>query len=278
MNQKKCPKCGENNPPEAVMCWACYTPLSGGAAAPAMAGGAVGPRGPGRPPGAGAIAAPGDTPGGGASIQPWMYAVGGVVLLILIVVGAKVLMGGGSDPATGVDTGGYGNYGSPSSYGSPSGYGSPPSNTSRGAVAPPPPSGGPSGPSGPPVGIEAAPYVMGALPNPDSPVAVVGISPTQPMSPARAAGIAKFARTQLIGVEHWSQVQVYVFQDQQASTEFKDYQTARRNMALQAEDFASPQLTGVWSRTMAVYVFSKGGRETVVRPSGSDNWYQNLVG
>ena len=31
MNPKKCPKCGESNPPEAVMCWACYTPLSGSA-------------------------------------------------------------------------------------------------------------------------------------------------------------------------------------------------------------------------------------------------------
>ena len=30
MNNKtqKCPKCGEENPAEAVMCWACYTPLS----------------------------------------------------------------------------------------------------------------------------------------------------------------------------------------------------------------------------------------------------------
>lgn len=27
-----CPKCGEDNPIEAVMCWACYTPLGSGAA------------------------------------------------------------------------------------------------------------------------------------------------------------------------------------------------------------------------------------------------------
>ena len=31
--QKQCPKCGEKNPAEAVMCWACYTSLSGGAMA-----------------------------------------------------------------------------------------------------------------------------------------------------------------------------------------------------------------------------------------------------
>jgi len=28
MNMQTCPKCGEANPDEAVMCWACYTPLS----------------------------------------------------------------------------------------------------------------------------------------------------------------------------------------------------------------------------------------------------------
>jgi len=32
VDEKDCPKCGEDNPEEAVMCWACYTPL--GAPAP----------------------------------------------------------------------------------------------------------------------------------------------------------------------------------------------------------------------------------------------------
>ncbi|RYG70864.1 hypothetical protein EON80_06595 [bacterium] len=36
MASKKCPKCGEDNPAEAVMCWACYTPLSGGPAVGSM--------------------------------------------------------------------------------------------------------------------------------------------------------------------------------------------------------------------------------------------------
>jgi hypothetical protein len=43
---KKCPKCGEDNPAEAVMCWACYTPLSAAGGAPlgataAMSAGAL---------------------------------------------------------------------------------------------------------------------------------------------------------------------------------------------------------------------------------------------
>lgn len=35
MEEIACAKCGEGNPPEAVMCWACYTPLPGKDARPA---------------------------------------------------------------------------------------------------------------------------------------------------------------------------------------------------------------------------------------------------
>ena len=34
METKRCPKCGEENPPEAVLCWACYTPFSGATPGP----------------------------------------------------------------------------------------------------------------------------------------------------------------------------------------------------------------------------------------------------
>ena len=268
MNQKKCPKCGENNPPEAVMCWACYTPLTAGAVAPGVAPGAVRPGGP---PGPGGPAAATDTGGGAGGIQPWMYAVGGVVLLVILVVGAKVLMGGDppGDAAPGGDTGGTSSTGMTGSPGNVM----PPSRSS-GTMPLPPSNSNSTGPGS--TTILPAPYNIGAIPNPQAPVGIVGIAPVQPLSPSQGASIAKYAVSQFANVDHWGALEVFVFQDQQANQAFKDYQTGRRSYPLGADDFNSAELNNLWPQTMAVYVFYKGGKERVVKP-GSADWYAPLL-
>ncbi|MBV9868110.1 MAG: zinc ribbon domain-containing protein [Abitibacteriaceae bacterium] len=267
MNQKKCPKCGENNPPEAVMCWACYTPLSGGAVAPAMAGGAVGPRGPGGPPGAGTLAAPGDAPSGGISVQPWMYAVGGVVLLVILVIGAKALFGGG-DTSGDVPPVSAGSSSTTSSYPSTGSSRTSSPSVAGPAVAAPASTGSPAG--------NAVPmkFSIGAVPNPNESIGVVGIASTEPISPGQAGGVAKYARTVFANANHYDQLQIYVFRDQQANARFKEFQAGHRNAPLSEADFVN--LNDLWPDTLAVYVFSKGGEKVYVPSNG--NWYGNLVG
>lgn len=269
MNQKKCPKCGENNPPEAVMCWACYTPLSGGAVASATAGPGGGPRGAGT----GAVAA--DSGQGGVSIPSWAYAAGGIVLAIVVLMGAKILLFSG-DSSAGTDTTATtsdtsGGTSGPFTSGGGGSRGTSGSSGSSGSS-----SSGPSSPSQQAPAQQDIPFNMIVSPNEQSPVGVLGIVPKAQTGPTQAAGMARFASTFYASSKGhtWSQLQVYVFADINAGNRFKDFQVRRKNWALDEDAFSS--LNDVWPNTQAVVVFNGNRLSKVVYPQSDANFWHQL--
>jgi hypothetical protein len=253
VNQKKCPKCGEMNPAEAVMCWACYAPLSGSA----VAGGGT------------AVASPQVASHreerGKKAIPVWQLGVLGGGLLLALGFGAMQMMGGPSDPEVlvpnvTVEGGTYSGSGGPS--------------TAPGANnAPPPITSLETG--GAPITIEPkpAPYVMVSPPNPDtaSKWGVMAIVPTQDAAPQRAAQLASFAGRQYRGGQ-WGGLHIYVFRDRQSAQAFADYQVDRRSEVLGQSDYTA--LANLWPNCLARYEM-KNGRESVKFPSRTPNswWY-----
>jgi len=251
VNQKKCPKCGEMNPGEAVMCWACYTPLTGAAVG---AGGA----------GTAAVSVPGvavhDEQERKKGVAPWQMGVAGLGVLALLAVGAKTMMGG--------DGGG----------------GDPGATPAATPYAPPPPDRGP-GPrgnpgvlpptvQGPSTTVEPAadiPFSMASPPNPGLPWRIMAIVPNDPnTSPQRAASLAKFAKSAM-GAAQNKPMQIYVFASRQAGQAFNEFQIPRQSNILDPSDYA--QLSQLWPQCLARYEFN-GGRETVLYPSRQgENWW-----
>lgn len=93
MASKKCPKCGEDNPAEAVMCWACYTPLSGSAPLGAGLTGAAGtlPKGAGSPVGVPLTEEPAKK-----GLDPKAIGIGAFLLVgVIAAVMMSGMMGGG---------------------------------------------------------------------------------------------------------------------------------------------------------------------------------------
>ena len=258
MNQKKCPKCGENNPAEAVMCWACYTPLSGGATVAAGAGGAT-------------MAAPGAAVAGNQegekkAVAPWQIGLIVGALLLGLGFGAYSMMGSSDAP---IDIVGNTNTTGPG----PSDYGTGPSG---GVVAPPAPvdpgfGGGPTG--GAPVAPVQAPYQMVSSPNVDTTWGVVAIVPNKPTGVNAAASLAKFAHGQFKNVKSWQGMQIFVFQDTESGQLFNQFQTMRGQARLGPGDYA--QLNNLWPKCLAVYEYRNGGGERVLRPSTNPTgWYR----
>jgi hypothetical protein len=259
VNQKKCPKCGEMNPAEAVMCWACYTPLTGGAPVAAGAGGA------------GALAQP-NAPSASnddnkKSIAPWQIGVLAVALLIGLGFGVSSMMGGGSvgDSSQGGSGGIEISPPSSSSSGGGGGGGS----VAPGAVAPPISSSGGGGEIKP----AAAPFSIVTAPNPALQWGIMSIVPTQPnVSPQKAASLAAFAGRQFKRNSEWRALQVYVFQNMEAAQAFKVYQTGRRQDVLGPGDYTA--LANIWPQCLARYEIN-GTRETVKLPSSAPtSWWR----
>ena len=228
--QKQCPKCGEKNPAEAVMCWACYTSLSGGAMAPAgaaVAGGA-------------ALSAPVDS-GEKKKVEPKQLAIIGVGLLIALGVGATQLLGGSEEDDPGII--------------------SMPPPPSREPQPPPSPSGGVApvtlGPAPDmPKGADAPvkfPYSMIAAPNARYSAATVAIVPTESgVTEGQAKGLATFCHRHLKKVKDFKRVEIFVFNDAQAAQEFAAYQNDQKGAPLQ--DYTSPRLMGVWPKALTRYL------------------------
>ena len=260
MATKKCPKCGEENPAEAVMCWACYTPLAGGAAAVA-GGGLVTPRG-----GAAAV-----TPAGSAaaqeeeksSVDPKIFVIVGL-LIVAAVIGSFTtgLIGGSSSgavpdvvPFAPGDTTGGGTTGSM------------PSPPQPGPPQPPQP-GPPTPPSGDP-GPATPQMKVVVPPDPRQPVGTMGIILNTPnASPAQALALAKFAKQTFERGGKWSGMQVVVFNNQEAAKTFLKYQAQRRGAKLTPYQYQDLANQNVWNSVPAYYE-TQGKTEMPYYPSNN---------
>ena len=266
MATKKCPKCGEENPAEAVMCWACYTPLAGGAAA-AAGGGLVTPRG-----GAAAV-----TPAATAAAQdeekkgidPKIFLVVGLLLVAGVIGGFTSGIFGGSgnaetlNPDLPTNTGG-GTTGSsggiiPQQPSNPGIVAQPSSNSNSGAGS---------------VTPQAAPFRMVVPPDPRYSNGTMAIIPTAPnVSPAQASGLAKYAKQMVAPGGRWKSMQVVVFNNPGAAKAFQKYQASRKGAKLSANDYAALAGQGVWSGAPAYYE-TQGNSEQSFQPSANpNNWW-----
>lgn len=255
MANKKCPKCGEDNPAEAVMCWACYTPLTASAGASmgagiGGAGAATMPRtgGPMGVPGAGVA----DT-GQKKETDPKIFVLGG-----LLGVGALVALFMTFSGSTPVDPPLVPNTTDvpfpasgpppppplqPVQQGSSGGTG--PTNSGTGPSQPPPPS-----------------FTFITSPNPTLPTATFAIMPSQSgVSKEQAVNMARTARQQIAGNGKWTRMQIFVFADQASGQAFKEYMRSRRGAPLGSGDYASLAASNSWAGALAFYeTAGKSGR------------------
>jgi hypothetical protein len=246
VNQKKCPKCGENNPPEAVMCWACYTPLTGGAAA-----GAAAPAGRG--------AAPAAESGEEKAKPPvWQMAViaGGLLGALFLGASSMGLIGG---------SGGGGE--SPPDL--PPETGAVPSPDNPAPPAPPPaPAPATDGGNPAPAPAFTAPFAVVTQPNPRAAIGIMAIIPTsKTLPPEKAASLAAFTYRQVVDPNRWPVFQIFVFNNDKAAAMFKDYQIKQRGAPLDDSDYR--QLSNIWPNVYVRYEYrrsGKGGVETVRYP------------
>lgn len=266
MATKKCPKCGEENPAEAVMCWACYTPLAGGAAAVA-GGGLVTPRG-----GAAAV-----TPAGTAAAQeeqksavdPKIFIVVGLLIGAAIIGSftTGIIGGGGkSDAGTTVDV-------NQVDDGGDTGVGEPIPAPRVPAPAPQPPVF-PSVPDS--TGqTQVAPQTKVVVPpDPRQTVGTMGIVLNSPnVSTRQALALAKFAKQQFEPGGKWKGMQVVVFNNQEAAVIFRKYQAQRQGKPLTASQYQELADQGLWSNVPAYYE-TRGKTEYPYSPSASPkNWW-----
>jgi hypothetical protein len=259
VNKKKCPKCGEENPAEAVMCWACYTPLAG--AAPATAGG---------PAGAAQGAAPINVGEDGEKkkIPPWQLGVVGAALLAGLFVGVRAIM-----PSSASDDGDEETTETKKPDGEKTPDAAPAPAVAPSAAMPVVP----TGPGTVAVAPLKAPFDIVVPPNPKISVATMAIVPTEANSSGpQAAALAAYTRRQYSNSsKSWSKFYVYVFSDAQSGQFFADYQIKRKGAPLEDSDFSF--LANLWSSCLARYEYTPGkGVERVVYPSKSPSgwWYQ----
>lgn len=265
MAQKKCPKCGEDNPAEAVMCWACYTPLAGG---PAAAAAARPPAAAGKPPGPGGPGAADEGDGEKKKLQLDPKVIG-VLAFLLIGGGLGVAMntgmlgggGGGEDdgdtPPPAAGGGGGEQPAQPQGNGAPptlvGGGGGPVTAVSSAGTLPP---------------AEALPYTPIVPPNPKEKRATIGIVPAKAgsITSKQAASLARFAKGQYSKAGRWASMQIFVFDSQSAAQSFGDYQARKRGTPLAGSDYQSLANNNVWSRAPACFE-SNGKSEFVYYPN-----------
>ena len=247
MNKKKCPKCGEDNPPEAVMCWACYTPLS----TPTGVSGA-----PGAPAGK---AAPKQADDEKKKIPPWQMGVIGVALLGGAFIGVRTMMPASSSNGEETETtttqtkntdDDSESTGAPSAP-SPS---APPITSS--AVAP----AGSAVPA-----PQEAPFTVIVPPNPRRAIGTMAIVPTDGTSSGpQAAALAAYTRRLYKGrTKQWTSLYIYVFSDTQSAEYFAAYMKRRRGAALTESDYS--YLSTMWNSVLARYEYTTYNGKRVER-------------
>ena len=244
MSQKKCPKCGENNPAEAVMCWACYTPLAGGATASPQA------------------TAPGFAGQGNneaatkKAVAPWQIGLIGAVLLAGVG-GAFMVM---SRPPVDTDI--------------PLAVALPPDVSLGGAMSAPigtypGPSSGPGAGAAGPVTPSVAPtgtmlFTVSLPPKDGVPWGTMAIVPSASSSAQNPASLAAAASQQAMTGGKWDGLYVYVFSDAASAQRFRQYQSGRGGQPLKANDYSA--LQDLWSRVPVRYEYSNG-KEAIRYPS-----------
>ena len=262
MNQKKCPKCGESNPPEAVMCWACYTPLSGGAVA--TAGGAATATARSKAPARPDKARSDDDDKDKTAIAPWQI---GAVVLALLLVGGFAFM---------VTSRGSTDDGAPLGGGAPI---KPPGSDMTRLVVP----GAGASSSNISVGItngtvqmpqqssNQASYRITTPPGRDVEWPSIGIMPSTGVSTTQAAALAKAAFQQVARGRSWKGAYVYVFSDRDAATAFQNFQKTRRGAPLQNSDYST--LSEVWPKTLVRYEYNNGNEDIRYPGSNTSDWW-----
>lgn len=264
MATKKCPKCGEENPAEAVMCWACYTPLAGGAAAVA-GGGLVAPRG-----GAAAV-----TPAATAAAQdddkkaidPKIFLIAGLLVGAIIIGAFTTGIFGSSSSSTLPEVLPSGPTG-----GEPNTF---PSSPQQQQVAPPVISNsGPTVGQSPTTPVVAAHFTTVVPPDPRYSNGTMGIIPTTPnISSAEAVGLAKYAQRMFAPGGRWTAMQVVVFSNPDSAKTFRKYQASRKGAKLTNNDYQALADQGVWNGVPAYYE-TQGKAERSYQPSASpNNWW-----
>ncbi len=252
------------NPVEGVMCWACYTPLTGGASAAGAAGMGAAAKLGGSP---GLSAPPDLEEKPKAKVSPVQMGVIGVALVVLLGMGLRSMNGPALPdvpPDRLPDVPG-GTRGGPSFI--------PPS---PGQPAPQPPQGGPQ--TGDPV--PEMTYSVTTPPSVKSSWATVGIVPEAANTDRVMAGrLASLAHQRYSKTGKWEGIYVYAFADKQTASVFQKYQQSRRGAPLEPGDYDNPSLQSIWPKTLARYEFSKGQeaiRYPQVNPTawfaGSSNW------
>ena len=260
MNQKKCPKCGEMNPPEAVMCWACYTPLTGTAAvAPPVAGGrSVAPA---------ASKDEKEKP----KIPVWQLGVIGAAVVGGLIYGGMMMFGG--SPAPEMPTDPLGNTPKFNPPGRP--VSNPPVNVN--VTGGPLGTGGNSGGGGP-VEKPSVSYTTVVLPSTRYDEGTMAILSNDPsVSPQQAQLQAKFARAGMTNASRWAKLHIFVFSDSATAQTFATYQIRRGNQPLTSSDYAELS-SNVWPKTPVHLIYINGrqfGRpdQPAQRPN---NWWTTM--
>lgn len=246
--QKQCPKCGEKNPAEAVMCWACYTSLTGGGGGATALAGAAG----------GAIGGPAPMADSGEkkSMDPKLLGIVGVCLLAAVGFGVNTMMSGGGSEDDPLPSGGTV---VPDKGGS----------TQTPVTIPPVVSSGgpnPVSPSAPSQGeikqASKTPYTMVSAPSLRYAGATVIIVPTQNnVSTSEAKALASVAYTQIMQQKKFSPVEIFVFNDEQSAQLLGGYQSKNRGAPLTTSDYGNPDIASCWKQ--AVLRQLSDGRKTV---------------
>lgn len=247
-NKKRCPKCGEENPPEAVMCWACYTPLS--AAAAGTGAGAA------KRSAASSVQTHDDEEHVKPATQPWQIAVIAIGLIfVLFWVGKNFLPSGSSgDTLPPAASPGF----------------------SPGDAAPPPVAQSSTSQSGTSsisaVTPQKLPFTVAVAPNPNITVGTMAIVPTESnISASQAASLASFTRSQFTQMKRWNKLYIYVFRDQQSAKQFANYQRSRRGAPLTGSDYRN--LTSLWGSALACYEYNNGSEQIYTPTNNPSGWW-----
>ena len=258
MNQKKCPKCGESNPPEAVMCWACYTPLTGGAAGAGSVAAATATAGA-RPQTSSRPDTARDEDDNKTGIAPWQ--IGAVVVALLLAGGfAFMLTRGSSSDSAGVvsNTG--------SAYPRPdTGQVRLPGVVPRGGASS---SGAMPMTNLPKTAPNQASYTVTTPPARGASWATIGIMPTTSVTPDQAKALALIARQRLSLGRSFQGVYVYVFRTRAAASTFQQFQISRGGAPLTGGDYST--LSDIWPDTLLRYEYNAGNKSEDVRQPATD--------
>ena len=246
-NKKRCPKCGEENPPEAVMCWACYTPLSAAAAAGASHAKNAS--------NSASTLDEEDDKDRKSSAQPWQIAVIAIGLIFLLFQVGKNFLPSGSSGDTLPDAAAPGEMAPISEVAPPQQSTTAPTSSTVTAVTP-----------------SQLPFTIAISPNPNITVGTMAIVPTTPnISISQAASLAAFTRTQFGQMKRWSRLYIYVFRDQDSAKQFANYQRPRRGAPLTDSDYRN--LTSLWGSALSCYEYNNGSDRVYTPTNNPSGWW-----